>query len=241
MATTIQSVADYARLLANITSSDMSDSNATAFINDALYDLRRKLIGKRQDLFIKEASINITTAELDTGASPGKFSFASDMWELKNMQVNLTDVSNKELYVNAEQVDSSNLPNGISWEWMKKNQPFDQPVFDYRGNVFEIAPTPTAEMNNSTVPMVAAIKYFYFMSPTDLSTMTGTLAFPETFDFRILSYKVASIYFSTIGSTISADMDKQYEKRIDDLIAMIGTGSQSPLRPKGISDSGWNY
>lgn len=238
---TTQNVIDYSRILANITSSEMSDSNGTAFLNDALYDLRRKLIDRRQDLFIQEASINITTAELDTGATPGKFSFASDMWFLKNLQINLVDVTNQNLYVEAEQVDSSNLPNGVSWEWLKKNQPFDRPVFDFRGNVFEIAPTPTSVMNNGTVPMVAAIKYFYFLGPTDLSTMAGTLAFPETFDYRILSYKVAAIYFSTIGSPLADGLDKGYNDRVKDLISMVGSGVQTPTKSRGIQADGWNF
>lgn len=236
---TAEEVLQYARVLAKTDSNGITESgstsNGTFFLNEALFDMRRKLIDKREDLFIQESQRDIASAQITGGTTPGKFLFPDNMWFLKNMQINLIDSSNASLYKQAQKVDSSNVPSGVSWEWLKANQPNDQPLFDFRGDWFEIAPTPTQTITNG-------IKIFYFTAPTLVLSVANTLSFPEFMDYRPLSYKVASIFLSTLGNNEkSLDLDNKYNNMLNNFIVMVGTGDQTPLKASIIRDTGFNY
>jgi len=230
----VSDVISYARVLAKTDSNGLTNANGISFTNDAIFDLRRKFTETRKDLFIQESERSITSVEIVGGSQPGKFLFPSDMWLLKNIQVNLTDVNNPSLYVEAAQVDSSNLQGNTSWEYLKKNQPSDQPIFDYRGDWFEIAPTPTTTGED-------AIKIFYFLAPTEVASVTDTFSFPETLDYRILAKKVASTYLQTLGNEQWVMWDKAYNSDVQAFVEVIGAGEQAPVRTQGIKISGWEF
>lgn len=236
MAVAVSDILAYSRILAKTDSNGITNTtNGTFFVNEALFDFRRKLTVLRKDLFIKEAQRSIQASQIKGGATPGKFLFPADMWLLKNIQVNLTDPTNQDLYYEAAQVDSSNLQGKTSWEYVKKNQPKTSPVFDFRGDWFEIAPTP--EDTNAG----NALKIFYFEAPTEVTAITNTLSFPETLDYRTLCYKVAAIYLGTLGNPEAAILEAKYEAMLKGTADVTGQGSQSPIKTIPFQDTGWKY
>ena len=157
------------------------------------------------------------------------------MFFLKAIELNYTDTTAQN-YKRASQVDVSNLQGNMSFGWLRNNASRDEPQFDDRGDWYEIFPTPTATDNVSQM-----IRIFYFLRPTDYAAVTDTLTYPVTLDYRTLGWKIVANYLDSLKVGSGDKASAIYEKRVDELIATIGRGTQQPMQSRGLSLDGYEF
>lgn len=174
----------------------------------------------------------------DGTASVGTYLYptAPALFFLKAIELNYTD-TNAQHYVTAEQIDVSNIPNRLSFSYLRTQTLPQAPKFDDHGDWFEIFPTPTSANN-----LTSLIRIIYFAQPTDYTSVTDTITYPETLDYRILGWRIASNYYYSLNKIAEGDsFNKKYEERVEQIIGTVGRGTQQPLQATIIQDSGWGY
>jgi hypothetical protein len=237
MANQVSDVLAFARLKAGTDSNGISDSDGMVFLNESQRKRHLQILAVKGDLFFQESYRDITSDNIVGGSSPGKILYPNDMFLQKNIQLNLIDPDDVGNWKTPTQVDRSNLPDGITWEWLKANQPKTQPLIDNHGDWFEIAPTPTEAIASS-------VKLGYFLGPTDVSATSDFLSYPFTLNWRILGFDIAGAYFEAMEDQTQADrMYAQGDLLMKDILNMLGSGQQSPPRPKGLNvgNNGWAF
>lgn len=227
---TASDIITYARTLAE-TSSIGTDATAELnFVNDALNDFYRSLIEREVD------AAQVQESYMTTVSAQGTYLWPSDMFQLKTIEVNFTDTQAAN-YIQARQLDVSNLQGDTSFDFVRQNQSFREPMFDDRGDWFEIFPTPTASMNNTN-----SIKIVYFLIPTEFALTSSTVAYPATLDYRIISCKAAALYLKSIErDNAAANCDAEYQKRLNQIIRILQVGSEQPISPEGLHLTGWQF
>ena len=240
MSTTVTNVLSYAE---NRTQSGAGSINNVSlgvpFLNDAVVDFRKELIKKNIDAGqISEAYSTPTAPPSGQGSV---FSFPTDYFMLKTIEINMTDGSQQD-YVQAQPLDAANTPNNTSYDWLRVNQDPNNPLFDNRGNVFEIFPSFAYAKN-----LTNAIKILYFIQPAQYVNLTDVLIYPDTLDTQALSLRVASFYYQSLNKFTEADYwENKYKGRLESIIVTEAQGSKQPLQPNGLvggssSDvNGWN-
>lgn len=156
------------------------------------------------------------------------------MFWLKTIDINYLDTSESN-YMTATQVDVANLPGQTSVPWLRLNQNANNPVFDDRGDWYEIFPTPQSGAN---------IRLFGFISPTEYTSTADTVAYPVSLDYRILGWRVASNYYYSLNKFEEGDaFNTRYEERVKELVATLGRGAQKPIQVQvlNIGNSGWDF
>ena len=226
---TLNTVISFARAQAQTDSNGLTDTKAIIFANEALLDFHNNLIHHGIDASqTQEAYTNGT-------ASQGTYLYPTDMWFLKAIEVNFQDTTGQN-YLTAQQVDVSNLPGG-SFSWLRSNQTTQFPMFDDRGDQFEIFPTPIAGNNLTNM-----FRIFYYLEPTEYTATGDTIVYPESLDYRILGWRIASSYLKSLGNWESAiPFDEEYKQKIDKLVKTLGRGTQQPMQAVPIQADGWNY
>lgn len=236
MATLSTAIAD-ARTIAYTDSNGISDANGITFANFALYDIQRKLIKRREDLFLQESKRDITSTQIVGGSAPGKFLFPTDMWLLKTIELNITDPTNQSLFLPVMPVELANLAQYQSFDWLRANQNSQFPLFDPHGDWFEIFPTPTVVPSGT-----GHIKILYYLAPTDFVATTDTINFPFSLDYRVLSYMIAAHYHRQ-----NRNFDDEKEmlelalEAIDNIIKILATQTQQPTLSKGLPMTGGEF
>lgn len=226
----VSDILAFARTQAKTDSNGLTNANGLIFTNEAQADFHRRLIAKGVD------ASQIQEAYRDGATNTGTYLYPTDMFFLKAIELNYAD-TNAQNYKRAEQVDVSNLQGNVSVGWLRKNASKESPMFDDRGDYYEILPTPTSTDNVSEL-----IRIFYFLKPTDYTAVSDTLAYPVTLDYRILGWRVAASYLYSLGKMGKGDaFTKKYDERVDELIATISRGSQQPIDPKGLSLDGFEF
>jgi hypothetical protein len=85
-------------------------------------------------------------------------------------------------------------------------------------------------------------RIFYFLEPTEYTSTSDTISYPESLDYRILGWRIASSYLKSLGSWESAvQFDTEYTKRIEQLVKTLSRGVQQPLQATTIQETGWNF
>lgn len=219
----LSDVLAFSRAQAQTDSNGLTNTNGIIFANEALLDYRRRLIAAGVDASqLQEAYRDGAVPATDGNGST--FLYPTDMFWLKAIEVNYTDTSAQN-YRTATQVDVSNLPDG-SFSWLRKNASTSAPQFDDRGDSFEIFPA-FISGNNVT----QAIRIFYFLEPTEYTAVGDTIAYPESLDYRILGWRIASNYLYSLGKIDEGDkFNQKYEERVANLIATLSRGSQQPIQ-----------
>ena len=236
MSTQLSSVLTYCEQKTLTSSGTLNNNtNGLSFSNDALLDFRTELIKHGIDgVGLVEAYVPSVSAATPPTASI--FAFPSDMYFLKTIEVNMTDTT-QENYIQAQQVDVSNTNNQVSFDWLRVNQPIEAPLFDSRGDTYEIFPSFLPSFN-----LTNPIKIIYFQQPTPYASTSAVLSYPETLDQYILSDKIVSLYYESLNKFDEAELwDKKYKARVQKLINTIGRGTQQESPSNGIYDTGWNY
>ncbi len=228
MATSVLSAIQYAQSLAQTDSNGIGSVLGLSFYNDALQTMTRDLVNRDIDAAqTQESYTNLTTN------SPNTYLWPSNMFALKTIEVNFQD-GIQQNYLQATPVDVANI-QGRSFDWLRVNQSIAAPLFDNRGDSFEIFPTPLIANTNG-------IKIFYFLTPTEALDVGTAINYPQTLDYRALSAKMASMYYkSQNDDKMAAIYEQDYQDRIKKIINILAPSSQQPISPEPLRLSGWNF
>ena len=227
---TLNSVLNFSRAQTQTDSNGLTDSNGIIFANEALFDFRRRLIAAGVD------ASQIQETYRDGTNDQGTYLYPTDMFWLKTIELNYADTTEQNYKV-ATQVDISNIPGGQSFGWLRTNANVSQPWFDDRGDWYEIFPTPTSAHNTSRL-----IRLFYYLEPTEYSATSDTIEYPESLDYRILGWRIASNYLYSLSKTQEGDaFNAKYEERVRQLVATLSRGSQQPLQAIPVQLDGWEF
>lgn len=225
---TLASVINFARAQSQTDSNGLTDANGIIFANEALLDYRRRLIAAGVD------ASQVQEAYTDIVANTGTYLYPTDMFWLKAIEINYADTSAQN-YVTALQVDVSNIPGQSSFSDLRLNAATNDPLFDDRGDWFEIFPTP--KNGNSQ-----GIRIIYFLEPTEYTSTADNIAYPESLDYRILGWRIASSYYKSVGKFEEAEnFSLEYDKRTKDIISTLARGTQQPLQATAIPWTGWQF
>ena len=228
MATSITSAITYAQQLAQTDANGIGSVLGLALYNDALQTMTRDLINRGIDA----AQTQETYRDLTT-ASPNTYLFPTDMYALKTIEVNWSDQTAQN-YLQAKPIDVANIQNK-SFSYLRDNQSQEEPLFDNRGDWFEIFPTPTSTNSQG-------IRIFYFQTPTEVTNVGQAINYPQTLDYRALSTKMAALYYeSQNDDKMATRYHALYEDRINKIIKILAPSSQQPITPRGLAVTGWDY
>lgn len=228
MATSVLSAITYAQQLAQTDSNNIGSVLGLALYNDALQTMTRDMLNRGLDAAqTQESYTDLTTT------SPNTYAWPSDMYALKTIEVNWSD-NTEQNYLQAQPVDVANVQNQ-SFSWLRANQTQATPLFDNRGDTFEIFPTP--QISNSQ-----GIRIFYYLTPTEAPDVGTAIQYPQTLDYRALSALIASRYYKTQNDTaMAAVYEQEYNTRMDKIIKILAPGTQQPISPTPLMISGWRY
>lgn len=232
----LSSVLTFARSAAQTDSNGLGDADGVIFANEALLDFHRRLIEHGVDASqIQEASIAGT-------AGTGVYSYPiapCSIIALKTITLNYANTT-ADQYITADQVDVANIPNNQSFGWLRSNASTQHPLFDDRGNQFEIFPTPTASHN-----LINLVRLFGYAKPSVYGATTDTVLYPENLDATILGYRTAANYkYSLQGADNFVAGDKlnaKYEERVDQYINTLSRGSQQPIQATPLQIDGFEF
>lgn len=220
----------FSRTQVQTDSNGLTDASGLVWANEALVDFRRRLIAAGVD------ASQLQEAYRDGTAGTGTYLYPTDMFWLKTIELNYANTTGQD-YKTATQLDVSNIPANKSFGWLRTNANGSSPYFDDRGDHYEIFPTPTSAHNVSQL-----IRIFYYLKPTEYTVVGGTIAYPESLDYRILGWRIASNYLYSLAKVDEGlAFNLKYEERVRQLIATLSRGSQQPITAIPIQDDGWSY
>lgn len=227
---TLATVLNFVRAQVQTDSNGLTDANGIIFANEALLDYHRELISHGVDASQLQESYR------DGAAGVGTYLYPTDMFFLKAIELNYQNTHQQE-YVPAHQVDVSNLAGNNSFSWLRSNQNTLSPMFDDRGDWYEIFPTPTSANNVSQM-----IRIFYFLAPTEYTATTDTIVYPKSLDYRVLGWRIAANYLYSIMKIPEGDkFMSKYTEHLVQFIKTLSRGIQTPMQATVIQDTGWQY
>lgn len=231
---TLSQVLAFSRAQAQTDNNGLTDAKGIIFANEALSDFHRKLIKHGVDASQVQETY-IPTVTIPTAGDGSTFTYPNDCLGLKTIEVNFND-TNVNNYRTAQQLDVSNLPGG-SFSWVRANQNAEYPLFDDRGDWYEIFPAFRTGNN-----LTNAIRLFYFLKPTVYTSTGDTVAYPENIDVAILGWRIAAMYLYSLANTNQGDLfNNKYEERVNEYVASLGRGSQQPIQATPIQSTGWEF
>ena len=226
--TSVLSAITYTQQLCQTDSNGIGSTLGLALYNDSLQTFHRDLINRGIDASqTQEAYHDLTTT------SPQTHLWPEDMYALKTIEVNWQNQT-KQNYLQAVSLDVANI-QGVSFSWLRANQSQTAPLFDNRGDQFEIFPTPT--VSNSQ-----GIRIFYYLTPTEVTTVEQGIEYPLTLDYRASSCKMAALYYKTQNdANMAAVYESEYLQRVEKIIKILAPGTQQPIQPMSLQISGWQF
>lgn len=228
MATSVLAAIQYTQALSQTDSNGIGSVLGLSFYNDALQTMTRDLVNRGIDA----AQTQETYTNINTN-SPNTYAWPSDMFALKTIEVNFSDQTQQN-YIQATPMDVANI-QGASFDYLRANQSIANPIFDNRGDTFEIFPTPK-------IFNTAGIRIFYFLTPTEAPDVGTAINYPQTLDYRALSTKMAALYYKTQNDPeMAAVYEGEYQDRIKKIINILMPSSQQPIQPEPLHISGWNF
>ncbi len=227
---TLNTVLAFSRAQAQTDNNGLTDTNGLIFANEALVDFHRRLVDKGVD------ASQLQESYTDGTVNQGTYLYPTDMLFLKAIEVNYGD-TDAQNYRQATQVDVSNLSGNRSFSFLRENADPYNPQFDDRGDWFEIFPTPTGSVN-----LTSLIRIFYFLKPTEYTSTSDTIAYPESQDIRILGWRIAAMYYYSLNKMAEGDaFNNKYEERVMQYISTLSRGSQQPIQAVPLQISGWQF
>lgn len=225
---TVADAITYARQKAQTDSNGISDVLGLAWANNGKLDITRDLIKRGVDAAQTQESY-ATLSPSDT--PPGRFAWPSDMWALKTIEVDFTNLGGQN-YLQAHRVDVANLQGQTSFDFLRLNQATDDPLFTNHGDTGEVFPT---------VRSAALVRIFYYLTPTEYTATSDTVAYPQSLDYRVLGDKILIAYYESIQDWNSMSVwDGKYLAKITDANTILSPQSKQPISPESLHISGWN-
>lgn len=224
---TVATILGYARAQGHTDSNGISDTNGISWTNDSLNEYHRLLIKKGVDASqVQEAILSLTLSANNLAVAL----WPTDLLLLKELEVSFSGTSLSN-YITAQQVDVSNLPQGISINLLRSTQSTQNPQFDDRGDWFEVFPSANCSAH-----------IFYFLKPTEYVATTDVLSYPETIDFRIIGKGVLARYYYYLKDFLTGDVwKKQFLTDVEGIVETTGRGSQQPLQSQSIPWTGFEF
>lgn len=228
MATSVLSAITYTQQLAQTDSNAIGSVLGLSLYNDSLQTFHRDLLNRGIDASQTQESYRDLTTN-----SPNTYLWPSDMYMLKTIEVNWQDTTEQN-YLQAMPLDVSNIQN-VSFSYLRANQNQNKPLFDNRGDQFEIFPTPL-------VSNPQGIRIFYYLTPTEATDVGEAISYPLTLDYRAASCKMAALYYKSQNDIDMATIyEREYLERIEKIIKILAPGTQQPIAPQPLSITGWQY
>lgn len=225
--TSVLSAIQYAQQLAQTDAFGIGSVAGLGFYNDALQTQTRDLLNRGLDAAQTQESYT------DLVGGQNTYPWPPDMFMLKTIEVNWQD-TNPQNYLQANSLDVANIQN-VSFSWLRSNQNQQQPLFDNRGDTFEIFPTPVASN-------AQGIRIFYYLTPTEVTNVGQAINYPQTLDYRSLSCKIADLYYKSQNKPEMAQVySQEYQTRTNNIIKILAPGTQQPIQPTPLQNSGWRY
>lgn len=233
---TLQDVLTFSRAQAQTDSNGLTNTNGIIFANEALVDFHRRLVNNSIDASqIQEAYRDASVPASGNGST---FLYPSDAMFLKAIEINYQG-TDPQGYIKAEQVDHANLAGDTSFSWLRVNQSASSPRFADNGDWYEIFPAFTAGDNLSQ-----AIRIIYFQKPTEYSSVSDTISYPVSLDYRIIGWRICANYKRSLLDFDSATaFDNEYFNRVKELVGTLGRGTQQPIQVQNlnIGANGWQF
>lgn len=231
---TLNDILVFSRAQAQTDINGLTDAKGIVFANEALVDFHRRLVNGGIDASQTQEAYR--DASIPSAGNGSTFLYPEDALFLKAIEVNYTD-TNPQNYTRCEQVDASNIPGQSSFSWLRQNANAQSPLFDDRGDWFEIFPAFKTGNNVSQ-----ALRIIYFLKPTEYTTTASTISYPVSLDYRILGWRISSNYYYALNKFEEGDaFNLRYEERVKQLIATLGRGTQQPLQAVGLQLTGWEF
>lgn len=235
MAITLNTAINYIRQKVQTDSTGLPDADAIAFWNEALLNYRSELIKRGVDAAQLQESY-VPTVSSPASGNGSTFSYPSDMYFLKTIEVNMTD-TNVNNYRTATQLDVANTPSQVSFSWLRNNQPASQPLFDDRGDTYEIFPS-FANATNLT----NAIRIIYYLQPTLYTATSDNLVYPDSLNWYILAEKTSALYYESLNKFDEAEYwNNKYAADLEKQTVTLAQGSKQPIQPTGLQITGWEF
>ncbi len=234
MATLLDAI-NFARARAQTDSNGLTNEKGIIFGNEALVDFHRELVNNSIDASaLQEAYRDGSVPSAGNGST---FLYPTDMLFLKAIEINFSN-TNAQDYIKAEQVDHANLPGSTSFSWLRKNQSKQAPQFADNGDWYETFPSFTSGDNLSQ-----AIRLIYFQKPTEYTSVSDTIAYPASLDYRVIGTRIAADYKNSLVEGSGDLINFDYAKRIKQFVATLGRGTQQPIKVQilQIGDNGWSF
>lgn len=229
----LSTVLNFARAQSQTDSNGLTNANGIIFANESLEDFHRRLVAAGVD------ASQLQEAYRDGTAGTGTYLYPTDMIFLKAIQLNYANTS-QDNYVTAQQVDVSNLPGNESFGWLRTNASTQNPMFDDRGDWFEVFPTPVSANN-----VAQMIRIIYYKKPTQYAAVSDTVSYPENLDQTILGWRIAASYLYSLKGELNLltaeKFNMKYEERVRQYIATLSRGVQQPLTATPIQATGFEF
>lgn len=231
MSFTIADAITYARQKAQTDSNGISDTNGLAWANNGLLDITRDLIARSIDAAQTQESY--TSLSVPSAGATSTFAWPSDMFALKTIEADYTGTGGQN-YIQATKLDVANLQGKTSFDFVRANQRTDDPQFTNHGDTGEIFPT--------VVSGTCLIRIYYYLTPTQYSSTSSTINYPQSLDYRVLGDKILIGYYESLQDWDSVQIwDARYSKKLNDGIQILAPQSKQPIQPQRLAITGWEF
>lgn len=233
---TLTDVLTFSRAQAQTDTNGLTNANGIIFANSRLVDFHRQLVAKGVDASQLQESY-VGTVTPPTAGDGSTFTYPTNCLALKTIEVNFNDTLPAN-YIRAEQVDASNLPGQLPFSQLRINQSTRNPLFDDRGDWYEIFPAFTSGMN-----LTNAIRIFYYLKPTLYTSISDTISYPiSQDDGRGLGWGIAADYYYSLNKfDEGAVFEQKYQDAINKNVVTMGRGSSQPIQATVIPITGWEF
>lgn len=227
---TLSTVLSFSRTQTQTDSNGLTDTSGIIFANSRLLDFHRQLVKSGVDASqLQEAYATIATPVTGNGATA---LYPTDAMALKTVEVNFTD-TNPQNFFRAEQVDVANLSGQNAFSYLRVNQSAQYPLFDDRGDWYEIFPAQTC-----------TVRLFYYLKPTEYTSTSDNITYPLSLDYRTLGWGICADYNYSLQEFESGEkFEQKYQTAVDQYISTLGRGSSQPMQPTtlNVGGNGWAF
>lgn len=228
---TVNDAITYARQKAQTDSNGISDTNGLAWANNGLIDITRDFIARGVDAAQTQESYASLTPP-STG-NTSTFAWPSDMWALKTIEVDYTGAGGTN-YIQAGKLDVANIQGPTSFDFIRSQQPTNDPQFTNHGDTGEIFPT----VQSGT----CLVRIFYYLTPTEYSLTSSTISYPQALDYRALGDKILVGYYESLLNLDAVQLwDSRYQKKFNDSFNILAPQSKQPIQPQRLAITGWEF